>query len=257
MARPRVPVDKRVFLLILAAGGSATRAQICRSSGRNLSAAQITEGLTKCGDLLEGIDSHFKDSRRSCRRYSLTVKGLAAAQYLKPDWQPRRLATSVLQAWFEELRIEQDQWACGLLRAAEKMAEFNEKKAAGWRWVPPIKHRRKVKHVVIPDRLRSPASVAPPAVGSGPGWRSDLSSPPSSQRPLSDYEKYLREQYPTPHAPVAVSRPAPSRNIPTADNERIKARIRKMGYGDAIDGEKVWFDNRPISFKEWEKENPE
>lgn len=39
--------------------------------------------------------------------------------------------------------------------------------------------------------------------------------------------------------------------------ERIKARIRAQGYGDAIEGEKVRFDNRLISFAEWERQNPE
>jgi hypothetical protein len=42
----------------------------------------------------------------------------------------------------------------------------------------------------------------------------------------------------------------------TADNERIKERIRKQGYGDAIEGERVWFDNRKMSLQEWEKLNP-
>jgi hypothetical protein len=44
--------------------------------------------------------------------------------------------------------------------------------------------------------------------------------------------------------------------VDTADNERIKERIRKQGYGDAIEGERVWFDNRKMSLQEWEKSNP-
>jgi hypothetical protein len=43
----------------------------------------------------------------------------------------------------------------------------------------------------------------------------------------------------------------------TSQDEKIKQRIRKLGYGDAIQGSQVLFDNVLISFREWERQNPE
>jgi hypothetical protein len=50
--------------------------------------------------------------------------------------------------------------------------------------------------------------------------------------------------------------------VVAADNsqaERIKKRIREIGYGDAIsaDGKTVEFDCKQITFQQWENENPE
>ena len=103
MPRPRIPIGKRLFLLVLQAGGSTTRARICRANGRNITSAQIARGIEQCGDLLEVTRNYLKGSHRPSVRLSVTMRGYAAAQALRPGWQPTRLATSALREWLDEL----------------------------------------------------------------------------------------------------------------------------------------------------------
>jgi hypothetical protein len=64
------------------------------------------------------------------------------------------------------------------------------------------------------------------------------------------------------HLIAEVGRPQQMRPRPrispqtAAENERIRKEIVSAGYGDAIEpDDKVWFDNRHISFKQWAIEN--
>jgi len=207
------------------------------------------------------------------------MKGLAAAQALRPGWQPRRLTTDVLKAWLRELQAERNEWACQFIKDAADAAELRRLRAINW-IRPPLKRPGPPKGYMprngfqerqlrkIPGR----ENVAPAPIG-GTQWSPALSilpSPPAPPLPVvrrpsapiptpppsSDaefYQQYVRQNFQTPY----VSRPAAA-DVPSSENERIRDRIIRKNYRDALlPNGKVWFDNREITLAQWEKENPE
>ena len=129
MASPRPPIGKKqvpmgtkLFWLLVDAGGSLTQAQVRRRASNNWSAAQITQGILECGDLLEVSEAHARGSRRRSRRVTLTVRGWAAAAELQPDYRPVRLTTAELKAAVGMLQSENDPWACQIQKDAQDAA---------------------------------------------------------------------------------------------------------------------------------------
>ena len=133
MASPRAPIGKKqvpmgtkLFWLLVDAGGSLTQAQIRRRASNNWSAAQISQGVRECGDLLEVTEGHTRGSRRRSRRITLTVRGWAAATELCPDYRPVRLTTAELKAAIATLQSENDLWACQIQKDAQDAALWRE-----------------------------------------------------------------------------------------------------------------------------------
>jgi len=111
-------------------------------------------------------------------------------------------------------------------------------------------------------KIPSPASVAPPAIDAPQRNHEPSTSRASEHIPGTDARREYFDMLAQQNRiiseigqPQRMYRP-PAADTSSAENERIKERIRKQGYGDAIEGERVWFDNRKISLQEWEKSNP-
>jgi hypothetical protein len=114
--RARRSAGHKLLLFLIAHGGSATLWEISRATATG---KLYADAKTDLEGLIVVEESRGKGSHRPVKRVSLTLKGLAAAQALRPDWTPRRLATPTVQAWFNELAAERNPWAAGLLRDAE------------------------------------------------------------------------------------------------------------------------------------------
>ena len=215
MPRPRIPIGVRLFRLVLAHAGSATRAQISRAGSRHLTGKQIDQALTDCADLLEVTDGHYKGSRRPSQRFTLTLKGWhTAAALLVPDWTPRRLPAAVLQQWHAELVQEGDPYALAIARAFAAEAELERLKAAGWR--------------LPKKRVKRPPPVLPvilPPVDSGVSGGFRGSS--------------------TPAAPAAPAAPAPSTRVLPAGGfcERCHLNSEYCQCKDPIPGGRSFVDS--------------
>src|ERR1700740_958723 len=118
--RPLSP-GRRLLLFLMSGGGSRTAYEISRhtNDGRLL-----TDARPELDGLIVEEQSRGRQSKRPCRRVSLTLRGLAAAQAVQPGWEPRRLATPILKQWFDELVREHDGWAYALARGAEEGREY-------------------------------------------------------------------------------------------------------------------------------------
>jgi hypothetical protein len=260
MSRFNGSPGRRLLKFLMDRGGSATLWEISRRSNDGRLYARAKSELD---GLIVLEKSGSPKSRRRCTRVFLTMKGWAACAALRPAWTPTRLSTDALKAWLEELQREREPWACQFLKDADDAAEL--RRLRSMKWIrPPLKKRgppagiqpkggfqRRIDPIpagekIIPSKIPSPAQIGRPSPAILPA--------PRAQQPaqdLSDYHRYVRDAYPSglPRAKAA--------DVPTLEIERIKERIRKAGYADAIEGEKVRFDNRLISFQEWERENPE
>jgi hypothetical protein len=124
--RARRTPGQTLLRFLIAHGGSATLWQISRATatGKLFAAAK-----PELDGLIVTEQSRGKVSKRPITRVCLTLAGLAAAQALRPDWTPRRLATPVLKAWFNELASERDPWAMGILRDAADAREWRAHEA--------------------------------------------------------------------------------------------------------------------------------
>ena len=124
--KKHVPMGTKLFWLIVDAGGSLTQAQIRRRASNNWSAAEITQGIRECGDLLEVSEAHARGSHRRSRRITLTVRGWAAAAELRAGYRPLRLTTAELKAAVAMLQSEDDPWACQIQKDTEEAALWRE-----------------------------------------------------------------------------------------------------------------------------------
>jgi hypothetical protein len=125
MARRYPSQGARLLVFLMNRGGSATVNEIRRhtNDGRLLDRAR-----PELGDLITEEKSRkatAKRRKRACRRVSLSLRGLAAAQALQPGWEARRLATHILREWFRELVQEREPWAYALARAEDKAREYD------------------------------------------------------------------------------------------------------------------------------------
>ena len=116
MHRKRVPTENRLLLSLAKHGGSAPLTVIRLDFYGRLTTGALEQALQKLGDLVVSEKTRSKGSKRPTTSLSLTLRGWAAVQFLRPGWQPRRLAVPVLKEWLEELQAERDPWALQIAR---------------------------------------------------------------------------------------------------------------------------------------------
>jgi hypothetical protein len=126
MARKTVPTEKRLILSLAAHNGSATLSEIRLNFYGRLASADLNAALEKLTGLVAVERSRSKGNRRPTTRLSLTLHGWAAVQFLRPGWQPQRLATDILKAWLSELQAERDPWAIQILTDAEDARQWRQ-----------------------------------------------------------------------------------------------------------------------------------
>ena len=116
MHRKRVPTENRLLLSLAKHGGSAPLTVIRLDFYGRLTTGALEQPLQKLGDLVVSEKTRSKGSKRPTTSLSLTLRGWAAVQFLRPGWQPRRLAVPVLKEWLAELQAERDPWALQIAR---------------------------------------------------------------------------------------------------------------------------------------------
>jgi hypothetical protein len=153
----------------------------------------------------------------------------------------------------------------GEYRGYEPPSEFVQEGDRLENLIKPSKRKMRPRGRPFPKRdegnIFSPAAAAPPAIDAPqrnlePSALSEHIPGTTPSNARQDYFDMLAQQN---RVIAEIGQPQRVHQPPTADtadNERIKERIRKQGYGDAIEGERVWFDNRKMSLQEWEKLNP-
>jgi hypothetical protein len=270
--RKRTPGETLLRFLI-ERGGSATLWEISRHTADGELLAQAAPELS---DLIAIEDSRGSRSHRPARRVSLTLKGLAAAQAVRPGWTPRRLATPVLKAWITELQGELDVWAMSLLRDsadAQRWRAHQESVRRKQLVCEPPKpkgrprgnpfpkgwNRHTARIPGRPDAMPRPlnprgASLTPDEISAIQAqaplpWNPPEPATPKS--PASDYEDALRIQASlsrfAPGAPMSI-RPQPGE----MDDSANRAKITKGGYSTAIRGtNRIAFGGQVISFAEF------
>lgn len=291
MHRKAVPTENRLLLCLAKHGGSATLTQIRRGFYGRLTTAVLDQASQKLGDLVLFESARASGSKRPTTRLSLTLRGWAAVQSLQHGWQPRRLAVPVLKTWLKELQEERDPWACQFLKDAEdgqawRNHEARRKEAERAAVAKRAKREKPEPKYPSAGRNRSEEDIEARAewfrekTGKNPSYAADaepdtenlnqptynpIPTPPTPHVPLTDREAFfasLRQQ----HKDVAETdtrrqsympkdcRPAPPAD-PAVEQEiaRIKQKAVRLRMADAICDRGMRWDNRIISFAEWDQ----
>src|SRR5580700_9026228 len=111
MGKKSIPIENKLILILAKHGGSATLTEIRHGFGGRLTCPLLERARAVLGDLIVAEQSRSAGSKRPTTRLSLTLRGWAAVQFLKPGWQPQRLAVDRLKAWVAELQAERHPWA--------------------------------------------------------------------------------------------------------------------------------------------------
>jgi hypothetical protein len=187
-----------------------------------------------------------------------------ACQFLKDAHDAKELARLKANGWIRRPTKGWVEKQAARTRAAGKFGEYRG-------YEPPSEYvqecdrlsnlnlepKRKMRPRGRPFPKRDEGQIPlPPTTAPQAPIAPDMEITPSQPYTQRDFLRDVAEQN---RLLAEIQQPPQQRWQPavdTADNERIKERIRKQGYGDAIEGERVWFDNRKMSLQEWEKSNP-
>ena len=270
MSKKPLPTESRLLLSVAKHGGTATLTQIRLDCYGRLTSTALERARVGLADLVVSEKSRSKGSKRPTTRFSLTLRGWAAVQHLKPGWQPRRLAVDVLRAWLSELQAERVPWAMGFIRDAEDAhrwrhheAEVKDKKRkCKLRTLRKPRSSRPITNA-IPGSLISPliptsvdgssgfgfgdASRPAPASVLSPGgfcerchFDSEFCHCPNPIPGRASEASYYR---PTPHAEVR-----PTMQDSPSDSD-LAARIRKAGA--TVKNGLVQYSDRWVTLEEW------
>jgi hypothetical protein len=199
---------RRLMKFLMRAGGCLTLWQIARKSHNGRLLAEARQELD--GLIVEEkgkTPNRGQRSGRPCTRVFLTMRGWAAANAIKPGWQPARLATPVLKAWLAELVEERDPWAMSLHEMPPK--QFYKMQADA----KELARLKEAKWIRPPLRRFGPKPGIQPANGF---QRRDGSSPAPGQ-PIPPAAAFRPTVFgggfdkPTPSAPYQPAAPAPSK----------------------------------------------
>ena len=270
MSKKPLPIESRLLLSIVKHGGTATLTQIRLDCYGRLTSAALERARVDLADLVVSEKSRSKGSKRPTTRLSLTLRGWAAVQHLRPGWQPRRLAVDVLKAWLAELQAERVPWAVGFIRDAEDAYRWRHHEAE-------VKDKKRKCKLLTLRKLRSsrpitnaipgsPISASiPTSVDGISGFGFGDASRPAPASVLSPggfceschaNSELCRCPNPIPGRPHTLTIRTDNGVIPRDPTglvtERIKEKARRLGYGAAILPDGMRYDSRRISFEEWD-----
>jgi hypothetical protein len=243
MGKRPIPIENKLILFVAKHGGSATLTEIRHDFGGRLTCPALERARAALGDLIVAEKSHSKSSGRPITRLSLTLRGWAAAQFLKPGWQPQRLAVDILKAWIAELQAERDPWAIQFIRDAEDATAWRRAEVARKEKDRAAEAKRAVREKPAPKypsagRNRSEDDLAARREWAASKWPQKDESVEESRIPEPSYYR------PTLHAdvrPTAQAMPADS---------GLEARIRQAGY-TVQNGKVQYGGDWWISISEW------
>ena len=212
MTKHNIPDPQRLLLYIADAGGSMILTSTHRAFGGRASAARISRAVADLGDLIALEKIHAAGSGRPATRLSLTLKGCAAVQYLRPGFEPRRLSVPVLQHWLEELKAEHNPWAMTLIENEQDAQYWRSEKAA--RKAKRDKIQKKIDDAIAaepkrPSACRNRSEQDLEARGE---WAASKGFQPKDD--MASDESLNEPAYPTPDLPpLNATPPRPSRTV--------------------------------------------
>ena len=139
MVQKPLPIENKLILFISKRGGSATLTQIRHDFGGRLTCPLLERARAVLGDLIVAEKSRSKGSKRPTTRLSLSLRGWAAVQFLRPGWRPQRLAVDVLKAWIAELQAERHPWAVQFIADAQDADLWRQQKPLARKSTEPRK----------------------------------------------------------------------------------------------------------------------
>jgi hypothetical protein len=129
MSKKRVPIENRLILSLAKRGGTASLTEIRLDFYGRLTTADLEHARQELTGLVVAEQTRSKGSRRPTTSLSLTLRGWAAVQFLRPGWKPQRLSVDVLKVWLADLQAEREPWAMSLLRDAEDARQWRQHEA--------------------------------------------------------------------------------------------------------------------------------
>ena len=216
MGKKPIPIENKLILVISKHGGSATLTQIRHGFSGRLTCPLLERARAVLGDLIVADKSRSKGSKRPTTRLSLTLRGWAAVQFLRPGWQPQRLAVDVLKAWITELQAERHPWVVQFIRDAEDAASWRRAEAARKEKDRAAKAKRAAREKPAPKypsagRNRSPEDIAARRAWAATKW---------PQKDESVEESEIRRENGVLDPVPPISTPNPTRIIPGGFCER-------------------------------------
>ena len=217
MGRNHIPIENKLILFISKHGGSATLTQIRHDFGGRLTCPLLERARAVLGDLIVAEKSRSKGSKRPTTRLSLSLRGWAAVQFLRPGWQPQRLAVDVLKAWIAELQAERHPWAVQFIRDAEDATSWRRARSrAARKRTRAAKAKRAAREKPAPKypsagRNRSPEDIAARRAWAATKW---------PQKDESVEESEIRRENGVLDPVPPISTPNPTRIIPGGFCER-------------------------------------
>ena len=202
-AKP-LPIENKLILFISKRGGSATLTQVRHDFGGRLTCPLLERARALLGDLIVAEKSRSKGSKRPTTRLSLTLRGWAAVQHLRPGWLPQRLTVDTLKAWIAELQAERHPWAVQFIRDAEDAASWRRAEAARKEKDRAAEAKRAAREKPAPKypsagRNRSPEDLAARRAWAASKW---------PQRDETVEESEIREESgidPLPSIPTPIA----------------------------------------------------
>ena len=156
----------------------------------------------------------LKGIQRPTARLSLSLRGWAAVQFLRPGWRPQRLAVDVLKAWITELQAERHPWAIQFTEDAQDADSGASRAPARKSTSRGSEARRREKPAPkypSAGRNRSPEDIAARRAWAATKW---------PQKDESVEESEIRRENGVLDPPPPISTPNPTRIIPGGFCER-------------------------------------
>ncbi len=266
----KIAPARRLFQHLMKKGGSLTLLQIAKKSADGNLLSKARKELGADFDRLIVIEQGRGKRGRPAKRAVLTMAGWSVADRLCPGASggAKRLPTDVLKLWVWELGEEGDTWAKQFEQDAADARELKRLRSIGW-IRPPLKKRGMPKGSTNAgsfkpgwnhpgalslsqdaEHLNQPTYAVPPTA---PRW----TPPPAPPKTARDefFENYQMQQRICAESDRRQSyvprdcKPAPP---PDPEIARIKQKAIRLHMQDAIRHDGMLYDNRVITFAEWD-----
>ena len=249
MVKKPVPIENRLLLSISKHGGSATLTEIRYDFGGRLTCPLLERARVVLGDLIVAEQSRSAGSKRPTTRLSLTLRGWAAVQFLRPGWQPQRLTVEVLKAWIAELQAERHSWAIQFIADAHDAYLWRQHEAARKEADRAAEAKRAAREKPAPKRPSAGRNRSPEDIAARRAWAA--SKWPQGDQTVAESEIRTESRIPEPsyYRPTLHVEVRPTARATPADSG-LEARIKQAGY-TVRDGKVQYGGNQWISIAEW------
>ena len=232
MGKKPIPIENKLILVISKHGGSATLTQIRHGFSGRLTCPLLEHARAVLGDLIVAEKSRSKGSKRPTTRLSLSLRGCAAVQFLRPGWHPQRLAVDVLKAWLTELQAERHPWSLQFTADAHDAYLWRQHEARRKEAARAAEAKRAAREKPAPKypsagRNRSPEDIAARRAWAATKW---------PQKDESVEESEIRRENGILDPMPPISTPNPTRIIPGGFCERCRMNTEYCRCQNPIPG---------------------